>query len=172
MPGDVNLAAVLQHRTGGTPGQGASTNVLSERDQQPVYLDPVPLWKLFLERLPGPLRGLRLYVAPAVRHALDVDVHTDPALTFRDAKCQIRAFGPDAVKRHQDFRIGWQRSAKFLDRADGNVVDLLGLSMMKRRGPDEIIDPGYVEARDFLRTPSNLEEPDRRWQAFLIARAN
>src|SRR6266571_7334405 len=96
------LLAHGEHRTGGAAGESAGADVLAERDEEAVDLDPIAPRQRRLERAHRFFRCPCLDVAPAVGDAVDVDINGDPRLAAGDAEHQMGALGADAVEREQN----------------------------------------------------------------------
>lgn len=73
-------------------------DVLAERYEQAVQLDPVALWKLFMKhrhRLFG-RRGVD--ISPAIDDAMNMNIDADIRLIAGDSQNQAGALGTDAAK--------------------------------------------------------------------------
>src|SRR5262249_5085465 len=85
MPNDPHLAAVLEHRTSRAFWQMPRADVLPERHEQPIDLDPVLLRKLLLERAHARFRRRGCDVTPSIRHPMHMNVDADPLHAARHA---------------------------------------------------------------------------------------
>lgn len=82
---NADLLAHIQYRTSRTAWKAPGANMFSKGDKQTVDVDPVFLGKFRFQldhRFFG--RG-RLYIAPAIRDAVHVDVHADERFATGDA---------------------------------------------------------------------------------------
>ena len=86
MLSDSDLMAHLEYGTGGTVGADAFADVLAKRDEQAVDLDPITLWKLFLQFDHGLFGSAGMHIAPTIDDAMDVDIDADAPLAASHAK--------------------------------------------------------------------------------------
>src|SRR3954463_1676504 len=98
MVGDAYLPAVLQHRADRTFRQTARANVLSERHQQAIYLDPVFSGQPLLESETGSFRGLSPHESPAVGHPMNVHIDADLGRSAGNSQREVRAFRTHAAE--------------------------------------------------------------------------
>jgi len=96
---DTYLLAHIQYRAGGAFGERARTNVFAKRDKQTVNINPMFLRQFGFQGQHRLLRSAGFDIAPAIRHAMDVDIHTDNGLATGYAQRQIRTLRSHARKR-------------------------------------------------------------------------
>src|SRR5215510_12496625 len=172
MPFNANLPAEFEHGAFRASRQRPSADVLAERDEQTVDLDPVTTWELAFE-LDGSLLGRsRPDVSPAVGDAMRVYVDADARLAAGDSKHEVGAFRPDAFKREQRLGLARQRAFIFINDASRDPEDLLRFAFVKCAGADQLIDFTRREPADFERRARAREESSRRRDGHFVARAD
>src|SRR5205809_4354211 len=167
-----DLLAHGEHRTGRAAGESAGADVLAERDEEAVDLNPVALRELRLERGHRLLRSPRLDVAPAVGDAVDVDIDADAELAAGDTEHQVGALGADAVEREQNVVVARQRAAVLGHHAAADLVDLPGFALAVHSGADRCFDLAGCEPADFSRGAGEREQPPRGWEGDLVPGAD
>src|SRR5688572_28052447 len=134
---NANLPAIVQDRAARAVGERSRTNVLPERDEQTVDLDPVRPWELLHQRCHCPLGGRGSNVAPPVRDAVHVDVDADVGLPAGDPECEPRTLWPHAREGKQQRHIARQLASVVLLYAGGYGVDLARFRLVERAAPNE-----------------------------------
>src|SRR2546430_4450393 len=157
-----HLPTHLEHGTGGAVRADAFTDVLAEGDEQRVDLDPIMAWKFFLEFEHGLLRGASLHIAPAIDHAMDMNIDADAALSASDSEREVRAFGADSFERKKGICVAWKRAAVLLHRFHRDLANGCGLSFVKAAGPDQFVDSFDREFGESFRLMRLLEKPPGR----------
>lgn len=102
-----DLGAPAFERTATAKGRNRSAEVLTERDQQVVVIDPVPLRQLQSEGHLGLLGGLGADVTPAIRDPMDMRIDADPRLSIPDCYNKVGGLPANAGKTQERLnRIG------------------------------------------------------------------
>src|SRR5581483_11483293 len=119
-----DLAAELQDGTPGAVRPLPGADVLAKWDQQAVDLERVARGELRLQRNHRLLGRGGVDVAPAVGHAVDVDVDRHPWLATADAEHQVSALRPDTGEREQEGFVARQCAAMLLHQQTCDRGDL------------------------------------------------
>src|SRR5574337_1678774 len=102
-----DLSAPALDGTTTTKGRNRSAEVLTERDQQVVVIDPVPLRQLQPEGHLGLIGRLGVDVTPAIRDPMDVRVDADSQLSIADCDDKIGGLPANAGETEEHLnRIG------------------------------------------------------------------
>src|SRR5574337_2150182 len=136
---DADLGAPAFDRTAAAKGRDRSAEMLTERNQQVIVIDPMPLRQLQPERHLGLIRSPGTDVTPAIRDAMDVRIDTDPRLFVANRDDQIGGLPTDAGKTEERLdRIGDATVASSqqvaADRADGPGLGLIKTDRVDRSG--------------------------------------
>src|SRR5690554_3842543 len=129
--GHADLAAVHEDGARQTPRPDTRADVLAERDQETVEVDPVPFRHALFQLTERRLRRARTDVAPAVRHTLHVYVDRDARLAARDPEDEIRTLGTDAREGPEHRRIAREPAAVLLGRTRSERLDLSRLPLVE-----------------------------------------
>jgi hypothetical protein len=143
-------------------------DVFPERNEQAVYIDPVPAGELFAQRLHGLFRRASLNVAPAISHAMHVYVNAYVWLTAGDSEHKVGALRAYAFERQERFFVARQRAVILVYDAAGDCVNLNRFTLMKRGRAYQIINLLRGEAADFFGRAGAREQPARGRQHDLI----
>src|SRR5689334_20583603 len=96
-----DLLAHLQHRACGTMRKSSGTNMFPKGNQQSIDVDPITLWKFFLQGKHGFFWRGCLYVAPTIRNAVDMNIDADKWLTAGNTHYEMGTFGTHPCKGEQ-----------------------------------------------------------------------
>lgn len=125
-----DLGAPAFDRTAITKGRNRSAEVLTERDQQVVVIDPVPLRQLQSEGRLGLLGGLGADVTPAIRDPMDMRIDADPRLSVTNRYDKVSGLSANACETQE--RLNRIRDAPIetseqilADLADGSRLRLI-----------------------------------------------
>src|SRR5574341_1761725 len=72
-----NAITIVAHGADRTSWRSGVTDILSERDEQPVDFDPILLREFLTQCEFCFVRRFSTHIAPAVRNAMNVGIHTD-----------------------------------------------------------------------------------------------
>src|SRR5512133_1463629 len=128
---DANLLAHVQDGADGTARQITRADMLPERDEQAVDLDPIALGKLRFERHHRLLRGGGGDISPAIGHTMDVDVYADERLTAGNPQDEMGALGPHTRKGLHNFLITRKLAIEFVHHPQRDLPDLDRLPLVE-----------------------------------------
>jgi hypothetical protein len=94
-----DLLTHVNYRTSGATWATAGTDMLSERDEKAIDVDPVLLRQPVFERDHGALWRSGTHVSPAVGDTMHVNIHADIGLVARNAEHEMSAFGANTMER-------------------------------------------------------------------------
>src|ERR1044071_6655420 len=169
---DSHLLAHIQYGTSGTMREAAGTNVFPKWDEQTIDINPI-LFRKFRFQLDHALflRG-RLYISPAIRDAVNVNVHANERLATGNSHHKMRALWTDTRKRTQGFFIAGKLAIELIYNTLCQLVNLNRLALMKCRLPDQRIDFIGGKPTHFLWRARFLEQSPRHGNCHLIVRTN
>src|SRR5690349_19669393 len=128
---NADLLAHFQYGTSGTMWKIACANMLSKWDKQTIDVDPIALGK-FRFQLDHALLGCGCFdIAPAIGHAMDVNVHANEWLATGNSHDEMRALGTNTRKRTQGFFITRKFAVEFINDALCQVVNLNSLAFVE-----------------------------------------
>src|SRR5574341_1043219 len=142
--------------------------MLAEWHQQAIDFDPIAAWQFGFQRERRPLWSGRGHVAPAIRDAVNVDIHSNARLAAGNTHHQVGALGSHARQRQQHLLITRKFPTIFIPHATRDLMDLLSLTFVKRTGTDDVANFGGCESADGLRGAGDPKETARRWQHHFI----
>ena len=131
-------------------GTCACANVLSERNEQGVDLNPVSLRQSFLKRGHRFFRRRCLHQSPTVRNAVNVNIHADEWQATGDPQSQVGAFGADTMKSLKHGGVTGKRAAVFFYGLTGNCTNSPGLGLVKGAGRDQAINLCFGKAGNLV----------------------
>src|SRR5882762_10764385 len=144
--GDTDLPAILEDGTHRALRKPSGTNVLSERHEQSIDLDPVLAREFFFQQPPCRLRRRRSHETPPVGDSVDVNVHTDLGCTARDTERQVRALRPNSFEGSHYLEITRQLATVFCNHTSREISDVVCFCLVETRRPNQLGDFLHVEA--------------------------
>src|SRR5690242_9000303 len=94
-----HLAAHGEDRTCGAARQTPGTDMLAERDEQTINFYPIGARQNFCEHGRRLFRSRRVYIPPAIRHTVYVDIDSDTRLIASDTEHEVGALRSNSMKR-------------------------------------------------------------------------
>ncbi len=153
-------------------GQPTCTDVLAERDQERVDLDPVASRQARLQLLHALLGCWSANVAPPVRDPVDMDINGNALLATGNSQGQMSALGADSAKGAQHIDIAGQLAAVSFERLARDILDLSSLGFMEGHVTDQLVNVPVPKPGEVFRLRRGFEEPAGSYEAHLIPSAD
>src|SRR4051812_32260341 len=165
---DTDLPAVFQHRTNRAFRKSTGANVLAERHQQAVDLDPVFSRQLLFQRQTRRVGRRSAHQSPPVGDAMHVNVDADLSCAACDAEREVGALRTDAAEGGHDLEIARHLAAEFVDDSLRHVPDVVRLGLIKARRLDQAGNLLHAQFADGLGGRRRLIQSQRGWQRNLV----
>jgi hypothetical protein len=126
--------------------------VFAEWDKQTINFYPIDARQNSCEDGRRLFWSRRVYISPAIRDAVHVDIDSDARLVTSNAEHEVGALRTNPVKGAEHGRFAGQNAIMFLDDAASDFVDLSRLRLMKGAGVNAFINGRDCRTTHFERS--------------------
>lgn len=146
--------------------------MLTERHQQPIDVSPLLAGNLLFENFQRLLRLLRRHVAPAVYHAVNVDIDADGGLPGCYTEGEVGTFWPYAFQRCERIEISRESTVKLVDDSFGDAAQGIRFLVGIRGAVEQARERWDVEGEELFGGTGLLKQPQRDWDSGFVERAD